>query len=104
MKKFLIRLWKWNYGKLRIETIRLDYTREKEEKKMKLASPKPFTFEGGDRAVLLLHGFTGNSADVRMLGRYLEKKATLATPRFIKVMVCLQNSLFIQVPKTGGKT
>ncbi|MDM5190701.1 carboxylesterase [Bacillus sp. DX4.1] len=41
---------------------------------MKLASPKPFTFEGGDRAVLLLHGFTGNSADVRMLGRYLEKK------------------------------
>ncbi|WP_170968342.1 carboxylesterase [Bacillus wiedmannii] len=41
---------------------------------MKLASPKPFTFEGGDRAVLLLHGFTGNSADVRMLGRFLEKK------------------------------
>ncbi|EJV57705.1 carboxylesterase [Bacillus wiedmannii] len=41
---------------------------------MKLASPKPFTFEGGDRAVLLLHGFSGNSADVRMLGRFLEKK------------------------------
>ncbi|MBJ8053824.1 carboxylesterase [Bacillus cereus] len=41
---------------------------------MKLASPKPFTFAGGDRAVLLLHGFTGNSADVRMLGRFLEKK------------------------------
>ncbi|MBJ8027417.1 carboxylesterase [Bacillus cereus group sp. N21] len=41
---------------------------------MKLASPKPFTFEGGDRAILLLHGFTGNSADVRMLGRFLEKK------------------------------
>lgn len=41
---------------------------------MKLASPKPFTFEGGNRAVLLLHGFTGNSADVRMLGRFLEKK------------------------------
>ncbi|PHA40187.1 carboxylesterase [Bacillus wiedmannii] len=41
---------------------------------MKLASPKPFIFEGGDRAVLLLHGFTGNSADVRMLGRFLEKK------------------------------
>lgn len=41
---------------------------------MKLASPKPFTFEGGDRAVLLLHGFTGNSADVRMLGRFLEKR------------------------------
>ncbi|MCP8970647.1 alpha/beta hydrolase [Ectobacillus ponti] len=41
---------------------------------MKLASPQPFTFTGGDRAVLLLHGFTGNSADVRMLGRFLEKK------------------------------
>ena len=41
---------------------------------MKLASPKPFTFEAGERAVLLLHGFTGNSADVRMLGRYLETK------------------------------
>jgi carboxylesterase len=41
---------------------------------MKIAMPKPFTFEGGPRAVLLLHGFTGNSADVRMLGRFLEKR------------------------------
>lgn len=41
---------------------------------MKRVTPKPFTFEGGKRAVLLLHGFTGNSADVRMLGRFLEKK------------------------------
>jgi carboxylesterase len=41
---------------------------------MKLVAPKPFTFEAGDRAVLLLHGFTGNTADVRMLGRFLEKK------------------------------
>jgi carboxylesterase len=41
---------------------------------MKVTIPKPFTFEGGNRAVLLLHGFTGNSADVRMLGRFLEKK------------------------------
>ncbi|KMY43170.1 carboxylesterase [Bacillus sp. FJAT-27916] len=40
---------------------------------MKLTQPKPFTFEGGSRAVLLLHGFTGSSADVRMLGRFLEK-------------------------------
>ncbi|MGD7043424.1 alpha/beta hydrolase [Jeotgalibacillus proteolyticus] len=40
---------------------------------MKLNLPKPFTFEGGKRAVLLLHGFTGNSSDVRMLGRFLEK-------------------------------
>jgi carboxylesterase len=41
---------------------------------MKLVAPKPFTFEAGKRAVLLLHGFTGSSADVRMLGRFLEKK------------------------------
>ncbi|MCF6138660.1 alpha/beta hydrolase [Pseudalkalibacillus berkeleyi] len=41
---------------------------------MKIVTPKPFFFEGGDRAVLLLHGFTGNSADVRMLGRFLQKQ------------------------------
>lgn len=41
---------------------------------MKIVAPKPFTFEAGKRAVLLLHGFTGSSADVRMLGRFLEKK------------------------------
>ncbi|WAA09913.1 alpha/beta hydrolase [Fervidibacillus albus] len=40
---------------------------------MKMVSPKPFTFHGGKRAVLLLHGFSGDSADVRMLGRFLEK-------------------------------
>ena len=41
---------------------------------MKIKPPAPFTFEAGNRAVLLLHGFTGNSADVRMLGRFLQKK------------------------------
>ena len=41
---------------------------------MKMIAAKPFTFEAGKRAVLLLHGFTGNTADVRMLGRFLEKK------------------------------
>lgn len=41
---------------------------------MRAKLPQPFLFEAGKRAVLLLHGFTGNSADVRMLGRYLEKK------------------------------
>lgn len=40
---------------------------------MKIKLPEPFTFEAGPRAVLLLHGFTGHSADVRMLGRFLEK-------------------------------
>ncbi len=45
---------------------------------MKIVAPKPFTFEGGKRAVLLLHGFTGNTADVRMLGRFLQKKGYTA--------------------------
>lgn len=40
---------------------------------MRISQPKPFFFESGKRAVLLLHGFTGTSADVRMLGRFLEK-------------------------------
>lgn len=40
---------------------------------MRISTPKPFFFEAGKRAVLLLHGFTGNSSDVRMLGRFLEK-------------------------------
>lgn len=41
---------------------------------MKIVAPKPFTFGDGKRAVLLLHGFTGNTADVRMLARFLEGK------------------------------
>lgn len=41
---------------------------------MRAKLPQPFLFEAGKRAVLLLHGFTGNSADVRMLGRFLQKK------------------------------
>lgn len=41
---------------------------------MKIKQPEPFMFEAGPRAVLLLHGFTGHTADVRMLGRFLTKK------------------------------
>ncbi|WP_020007872.1 alpha/beta hydrolase [Salinicoccus albus] len=41
---------------------------------MKVQLPKPFFFETGEKAVLLLHGFTGNSSDVRQLGRYLQKQ------------------------------
>ncbi|WP_304503402.1 alpha/beta hydrolase [Alkalihalobacillus hemicellulosilyticus] len=42
---------------------------------MRAVAPKPFTFTGDtERAVLLLHGFTGTTADVRMLGRFLQKK------------------------------
>ncbi|WP_282154617.1 alpha/beta hydrolase [Cytobacillus gottheilii] len=50
---------------------------------MKVVAPKPFTFGSGKRAVLLLHGFTGNTADVRMLARYLEGKGyTCHAPLF----------------------
>lgn len=45
---------------------------------MRISLPKPFFFEGGPRAVLLLHGFTGNSADVHMLGRFLQKSGYTA--------------------------
>ena len=69
---------------------------------MKLASPKPFTFEGGDRAVLLLHGFTGNSADVHVRA-FLRRKATLVMRQFIKGTVYHQKSLFIQALQIGGK-
>lgn len=41
---------------------------------MRKVETSPFFFQAGPRAVLLLHGFTGNSSDVRMLGRFLEKK------------------------------
>lgn len=50
---------------------------------MKILDPKPFFFESGSRAVLLLHGFTGNSADNRMLARFLEKKGyTCYAPQY----------------------
>jgi carboxylesterase len=50
---------------------------------MKRVLPKPLTFEGGDRAVLLLHGFTGNTADVRMLARFLNERGyTCHAPQY----------------------
>ena len=50
---------------------------------MKYVQPKPFFEEKGERAVLLLHGFTGNSADVRLLGRYLgERGYTTIAPHY----------------------
>lgn len=50
---------------------------------MRIVAPKPFTFEAGERAVLLLHGFTGNTADVRMLGRFLQDKGyTCHAPQY----------------------
>lgn len=50
---------------------------------MKIIPPKPFTFEAGNRAVLLLHGFTGNTNDVKRLGRYLsERDYTVHAPLY----------------------
>jgi carboxylesterase len=41
---------------------------------MKIVAPKSFTFRGGNKAVLLLHGFTGSTVDVKRLGRYLQRR------------------------------
>lgn len=41
---------------------------------MKIIAPKPFTFYGDHRAVLLLHGFTGSTLHVRKLGKYLHER------------------------------
>ncbi|CAM3936227.1 alpha/beta hydrolase [Alkalicoccus chagannorensis] len=41
---------------------------------MKLAVPKPFTMQGGADGVLLLHGFTGTTADVKPLARKLHQE------------------------------
>lgn len=50
---------------------------------MRVVAPKPFTFGNGKRAVLLLHGFTGNTADVRMMARFLETKGyTCHAPQY----------------------
>ena len=50
---------------------------------MKIIPPKPFTIEAGKRAVLLLHGFTGNTNDVKRLGKYLsDRNYTVHAPLY----------------------
>lgn len=50
---------------------------------MKLIAPKPFITEAGKRAVLLLHGFTGNTNDVKRLGKYLsDRNYTVLAPLY----------------------
>lgn len=39
---------------------------------MKIVAPRSFTYEAGNRAILLLHGFTSSTNDVKMLGRHLQ--------------------------------
>ncbi len=38
------------------------------------ANAKPFLLEGGDHGVLLLHGFTGSAAHMRLIGEELHRK------------------------------
>lgn len=71
---------------------------------MKISQPKPFLFERGKRAVLFLHGFTGNSADCRMMARFLEKKVILVMDRNIRGMVFRQKNLSILDQMIGGRT
>ena len=50
---------------------------------MKTYTGEPFYFNGGRPAVILLHAYSGNSNDVRMLGRTLQKHGyTVYAPVF----------------------
>lgn len=45
--------------------------------------PKPFFFEGSQKAIILLHAYASSANDVRMLGRYLQKQDyTVLAPIF----------------------
>lgn len=45
--------------------------------------PKPFFFEAGERAIILLHAYASSANDVRMLGRFLQKQGyTVLAPMF----------------------
>ncbi|WYJ89628.1 carboxylesterase [Enterococcus sp. 9E7_DIV0242] len=51
--------------------------------KRKIKLPEPLFVEGGERAVILFHAYSGSSNDVRMLCRFLEKRNyTVYTPIF----------------------
>ena len=50
---------------------------------MEVVSGQPFTFAGGPQAVILLHSYTSSSADVRLLGRDLQRAGyTVYAPVF----------------------
>ena len=43
--------------------------------------PSPFELEGGDIGVLLIHGFTGSPAEMRLMGHYLNDRGlTVSAP------------------------
>lgn len=39
-----------------------------------MSGAEPFLFKGGSRGVLLIHGFTGTPAEMRLLGEFLQEK------------------------------
>lgn len=50
---------------------------------MEVVAGQPFTFNGGPKAVILLHSYTSSSADVRLLGRDLQRAGyTVYAPVF----------------------
>ncbi|MFT8872340.1 MAG: alpha/beta fold hydrolase [Sporolactobacillus sp.] len=50
---------------------------------MRIRLPSPFFYEEGPRAVLLLHGLTGNSIDVHQLGLFLRQRGyTCYAPQY----------------------
>lgn len=70
---------------------------------MRNAEIKPFFFQAGKRAVLLLHGFTGSSSDVRMLGRFLEKQDTHLTHLITRGTEFHLNSSSKRLRMNGGR-
>ncbi|WCN38223.1 alpha/beta hydrolase [Aneurinibacillus uraniidurans] len=41
--------------------------------KSKRRSPEAFTYEGGEKGILLIHGFTGSTAELQPMGRYFQR-------------------------------
>ncbi|WP_125760749.1 alpha/beta hydrolase [Companilactobacillus hulinensis] len=51
---------------------------------MRILTPKPFFFNAGTKAVILLHSFSGTSNDMRLMGRMLERNGYSAyAPMFM---------------------
>jgi carboxylesterase len=41
--------------------------------KIRPRSPEPFIYEGGETGILLIHGFTGSTAEMQPMGRYFQR-------------------------------
>ncbi|WCK54112.1 alpha/beta fold hydrolase [Aneurinibacillus sp. Ricciae_BoGa-3] len=41
--------------------------------KIRPRSPEPFLYEGGETGILLIHGFTGSTAEMQPMGRYFQR-------------------------------